>query len=122
MCPYKQRARGRLDCRRAVGDGQRKQEVRVMRKRGQGMQVYSRNRKRQGESPLSLRKKIALPTPGLVYNEANFRLQISRIVRACICVVLSHQTCHNLLQQPQKTDTLELDAQQLQFSVCDIDA
>lgn len=59
----------------------------------QGMRAVTGSRKKQGRD--SPRKSMALPTP-------SFQTSGLQNVREDICVVLSHQVCGNLLQQPQE--------------------
>lgn len=51
-------------------------------------------------SPGAWEGSVALPTPRFQLSRADFRLLTSRTVRESISIVLSHQVCGNLLQQP----------------------
>ena len=53
----------------------------------------------QAETP-----EFSRPADNLVLaSEIDFGLLTSGIVRECVCVVLTHQVCGNLSQQPRET-------------------
>lgn len=57
----------------------------------------------RGFFPRDCRASAARPTPWFWTTDANFRLLASRTVREEISVILSHQVCGALWQQPQET-------------------
>lgn len=77
----------------------------------QWMQVASQSDKRhENGSPLDSPEEPALPTSWLQPSETDHRVLNSRTLREYIWVFFCHQTCSNLLEEQQETNTDQIAA------------
>lgn len=74
----------------------------------QGTPSATGSRKRQGRdsSQEPLEGGLPLLEPWFWLSETNFGFLALRTIRKYMCIVLSHQICGNLLQQPQETSII----------------